>query len=95
MFCDDLEGWDEGVGGRLKREGMHVYKWLIHLVVQQKQARHYKAIIHQNKQTKNQSHFLTPGEVKVVRGLSVRETKAATFKQVVDRNPDILVGKIQ
>jgi len=25
-----------GVGGRLKREGLYVYLWLIHLVVQQK-----------------------------------------------------------
>ena len=24
MLCDKLEGWD-GVGGRLKREGMYVY----------------------------------------------------------------------
>ena len=27
MLCDDLEGWDEGgVGGRLKKEGIYVYK---------------------------------------------------------------------
>ena len=37
MLCDDLEGWDWGeVGGRLKREGIYVYLWLIHVVVQQK-----------------------------------------------------------
>ena len=34
-------------------------------------------------------------QVKVVRGLSVRKTNAATFKQAVDRNPDIWVGEIQ
>ena len=27
MLCDDLEGW---VGGRLKREGIHVYLKLMH-----------------------------------------------------------------
>ena len=31
MFCDDLEGWNSGqvgsgVGRRLKREGIYVYK---------------------------------------------------------------------
>ena len=31
-----LEGWDEGVGGRLKRERKYVYIQLIHFVVQQK-----------------------------------------------------------
>ena len=25
MLCDDLEGWDVGVGGSLKRGGMSVY----------------------------------------------------------------------
>ena len=44
--CDDLEGWDGGgVQGRLKREGIHVYIWLIHFIVQQKLAQHCKAII--------------------------------------------------
>ena len=37
VLCDDLEGWDWGeVRGRLKREGIYVYLWLIHVVVQQK-----------------------------------------------------------
>ena len=38
MFCDDLEGWNDGVGvgGRLQREGIYVYISLIHVVVQQK-----------------------------------------------------------
>ena len=36
MLCDDLEWWDEGVGGRLNREGIYVYIQLIHFVVQQK-----------------------------------------------------------
>ena len=33
-----------GVGGRLKTEGMCVYFWLIHAVVQQKITQHRKAI---------------------------------------------------
>ena len=24
VLCEDLEGWDVGVGGRLKREGIYV-----------------------------------------------------------------------
>ena len=33
-FCFNLEGWDgEGDGGRLKREGVYVYQWLIHAEV--------------------------------------------------------------
>ena len=34
-----------GVGGRSKREGVHVYKELIDFIIQQKLTRHYKAII--------------------------------------------------
>ena len=37
------------VGGRLKREGMYVYIWLINFVVQQKLAQHCEAIILQFK----------------------------------------------
>ena len=30
-LCINLEGWDgEGMGGRLKRDGIYVYLWLIH-----------------------------------------------------------------
>ena len=25
MFCDNLKGWDVGVGGSLRREKIHVY----------------------------------------------------------------------
>ena len=36
-LCDNLEGWDgEEVGGRFKREGTHVYLWLIHVDIWQK-----------------------------------------------------------
>ena len=45
VLCDDLEGWDEGVGGRLKREGMDVYIQLSHTVVQQKLTQPHKAVI--------------------------------------------------
>ena len=32
VLYDDLEGWD-GVGGRFKREEIHVYIQMIHTVV--------------------------------------------------------------
>ena len=48
-LCDDLEGWDGKVGGRLKTEGLHVYLWLIHIVVPQKLTQHSKKIILQLK----------------------------------------------
>ena len=38
-----------GVGGRFKREGIYVYLWLIHIVLQQKPIQHCKAIILQLK----------------------------------------------
>jgi len=25
MLCDNLEGWDDGVGGRFEREGTHTH----------------------------------------------------------------------
>ena len=47
--CDDLEGWD-GKGGRgIRREGVYVYLYLIHVVVQQKHTQHCKVIILQLK----------------------------------------------
>ena len=40
MLCGDLVG-GMGVGGRRsKREGIHVYLWLIHFVVKQKLTQH-------------------------------------------------------
>ena len=33
------------MGGRLKREGIHVCLWLIHIVVQQKLTQHCEAVI--------------------------------------------------
>ena len=33
VLCDDPAGWDEGLGGRLKREGIYVYLQLIHIVI--------------------------------------------------------------
>ena len=44
-----MGGLGGGVGGRLKRQGIHVYLWLIHFVVQQKRMQHGKAIILQLK----------------------------------------------
>ena len=43
VFCNDLEGKDGGLGGRLMREGMYV-GWLIHAVVWQKLTQHCKAV---------------------------------------------------
>ena len=48
MLHDDLRGRvGVGVRGKLKREGIYVYIWLIHVVVQQKLTQHYKAIVFQ------------------------------------------------
>ena len=50
MLCDDLEGWDAVVeGGRLKKEGICVYVWLIHFIAQQKLTQHCRATILQLK----------------------------------------------
>ena len=46
MLCDNTEGGGAaGVGGRLGREGTHVYLWLIHVDVWQKPAQHCKAVV--------------------------------------------------
>ena len=37
-------GWEE-IGGRFEREGIYVYFWLLHIVVQQKPIQHCKAMI--------------------------------------------------
>ena len=34
MLRDHLEKWDGVCGGGLKREGVYVYLWLIHIIVQ-------------------------------------------------------------
>lgn len=48
MLWDEVEGWDGGVGGRLKKEGLYVYIWQIHVVVQQKLMQHCR-VIYSNK----------------------------------------------
>ena len=58
MLCDDLEGWDGVVGGRLKKEGICVYIELIHIVLQQKLAQHCKAIILQFKKKEKRKSCL-------------------------------------
>ena len=56
VFCDDLDGWKGWVlGGRLKREGIHVYLQLIRVAVHQKPTQHSKAIILQLKINKKQN----------------------------------------
>ena len=48
MLCNDLERWDGGwVRGRSKREGIYVYTWMIHIVVQQKLANLCRVIMSQ------------------------------------------------
>ena len=47
VLGDDIDGWNERVGGRCKTRGIYVYIWLIHVAVQQKLTRHCKAIIFQ------------------------------------------------
>ena len=50
VLCDELEGcdrWELGGGGRLKREGIYVYIYLIHTFIQYKLTQHCEAIIFQ------------------------------------------------
>ena len=45
-LCINLEEWDgEGDGRGFKREGIHVYLWLIHAEVRQKTTKFCKAFI--------------------------------------------------
>ena len=48
----------QGVGGRLKREGIYVYIELIQVVVQQKLTQHCKVLIFQFKRKKPQNFHL-------------------------------------
>lgn len=61
VLCDDLVGWDSGVGVRFKRGRIVVYLYLIHILVQQ-QLTHCKAIIFQLKSLKNEKdkHHMIP-----------------------------------
>lgn len=47
MLCDDLDGgMGKKDGGREEPEaGRHVYRWLIHFIVHQKQTQHCKATV--------------------------------------------------
>ena len=45
MLCDDLDGWEVGIGGRFKREGIYVYIQLIYSAGKQKMTQHCKATI--------------------------------------------------
>ena len=51
MICENLEGWDGvgTVGERFRREGIHVYLWLIYIIIWQKSRQHCEAIILQLK----------------------------------------------
>ena len=50
MLCGDLDGGMKELGGKSKQEGIYVYLELIHFIVQQKLAQHFKATISQLKQ---------------------------------------------
>ena len=55
-----LRGEMGSMGGRLEKEGIYIYLWLIHVVVQQKLTQHYKAIILQfKKNTKTKVFHLS------------------------------------
>ena len=60
MLCDDLEGWGVGGRGRLKREGIFVYTWLIHFVAQQKLTQHCKATVLQSKVVNKTTVWFAP-----------------------------------
>jgi len=70
-------GW-EGVEGRLKRQGVYVRIWLIHVVVQQKPTQHCKAIIPRLKNKKLNS-FLKKKRL----GPLIREISTAYLMQDV------------
>ena len=42
VLCDDLEGRNGEVGGKLKKEETYVYLQLIHIVIWQKSKQHVK-----------------------------------------------------
>jgi len=54
---DDLEGWDQGRGGRLRKEGMHV---LICITIQQKPTQHCKKNQTKKKMGKNPTFSRLP-----------------------------------
>ena len=58
VLCDDLKGWNGRMGRKLNREGIYVYTWLIHNVVQQNLT-HCKIIIFQLKKKKSWSYKYT------------------------------------
>lgn len=43
ILCDDLDGWDEAIGRRFRKEGIYVYLRLMHVVVWWKPIQHCKA----------------------------------------------------
>ena len=55
-----LRGEMGSMGGRLEKEGIYIYLWLIHVFVQQKPTQHYKTIILQfKKNTKTKVFHLS------------------------------------
>ena len=60
MLCDDLERWNERVGGRLRRKGICIYIWLIHDDVPQKLIQHCKTIIFQFKISTLKNVYVCP-----------------------------------
>ena len=48
VLYDNAERWSE-VGGRFKREGIHIHPWLIHVDVWEKLTKYCKAVFFQLK----------------------------------------------
>ena len=62
-MCGNREGWAGGLQRRFRSEGMYVYVWLIHVVVQQKPIQYCKTIILQFKIKKRRKKWTRPSEV--------------------------------
>ena len=45
QLSGDLDGWDWGVGERLRKVGIYVYTGLNHFIVPEKLAQHHNSII--------------------------------------------------
>ena len=45
VLCYDLDGWDDWMAGRSKKEGIYVCIQLIYFIVWQKLTKYYKAIV--------------------------------------------------
>ena len=84
MLGDNLEGWD-GVGEGFRREGTHVYLWLIHLDVWQRPAQYCKALTLQLKKEKKKCAGRTQVCTKNVSSLRAGSLSASVASMVPER----------